>query len=1385
MEDDDEFGDLYTDVLRPFASTPTASSAAQDSLLASHAPPSLNRPTGSDDEEIVYGAPRLNSAVPNLHSDLNLAPRAVEPTRDLTPVAVVNSSQNLIAGDVREEDLAAESRVLDKGGVELPIRNPLEDVNYGGDRTEDLIEQDVKFDIEEATAGIYDASSDPIIPGLSGPTEANLEASRREDVGGENDWDSDSEDDLQIVLNDNNHGHMAMERGGIGGEDDDDDDEDGDPLVIVADGELNQDAEAPEWGDDAAQAAAQDGERKETGEGGKVSGGVGATMAPKIGYSNHGYHPFHSQFKYVRPGAAPMLGTATSAPGGVPGQVRPLVNMGPMPGRGRGDWRPTGMKNALPMQKGFHSGFGLPAWGNNMAGRGFGGGLDFTLPSHKTIFDVDIDNFEEKPWKYPGVDTSDFFNFGLNEESWKDYCKQLEPIRLESTMQSKIRVYESGRTEQDYDPDLPPELAAATGVHDVSAENANLGKLNVTQNDLAKGSARVRPPIPTGRAIQVEGGYGGRLPSIDTRPPRIRDSDAIIEIVLQDSLDDDSSTGNGVIEQPVNDPSREDRGGDVAEEHGVQVDSEDYDGLPQVYNGRKRDQVDRKKIPLMNSVRDNLPKGERVLSFLPEAPVQHSGSRGQTSAYPSENLGTPYDERPTQGREHDQSPHMTPSRSTRDGKFQDNKKEESVDSMDGKHSLQLSSPDTVRDSRELSIEPKDVGHDERMLADGSPEMEKDEMTNSIGTDDSLKDGVVKKLSSRVEQPLLPEFDEGDYSKAARSSENSKTRSGSSRDYQKWRDGAEEEVIQGRSARVGTVKRHPDENEPGHRRKNRDGRQEIERNPMAVKGIGEYSYRDWDSSSGHQLHMKTDGFNRRKEKDNLDGPWSRRDDDPYIRRIRNEDTRKRERGDEMGSRQRSKVRDGERSDKDEYLHSRKQLDNGSYRVQYDKDAGSRHRERDDGLKSKYGNVDDYHSKRRKDEEYLKRDRGNKEEILHGHRESTPRRKRERDDVLDPRKRDDQLRLRDNLDDHHSVRHKDEIWLQRERGERQRERDEWHRLKQTHEDYLPKRERDEGRVAVRGGRGPEDKSLVSHARAKEDYKGFDKEYQFKDTARHSEQSKRKDRIEDESSHHRGRDDVYPRGNQFNSDERRSRLDRSSSRNDRAVNASDNQRLHDKKHKENTRKLKDSDSQDHNAVGSSKRNQEDHSGQINEAGLKGSSYPGNGQHEIPANRRVSRKHREDASSEDEQHDSKRGRSKLERWTSHTERDYSINSRSSSSLKLKEIDRKNNGASFEASKPPDESAKMVEAADSQQPLAEEKDASDLESKDVDTKPLEDRHLDTVEKLKKRSERFKLPMPSEKEALTIKKMESEALPSSKSEAPADAEIKPERPPRKRRWISN
>ncbi|EEF38837.1 ATP binding protein, putative [Ricinus communis] len=1365
MEDDDEFGDLYTDVLRPFSSS-----------LSSD--PSPHHPSPA--------------SAPSIHRPIDLNLNNNDDVHDDEILTVSNSAQN-------NNSISAENNINNDSNNNNSVRvlsssldvklqnNPPSNKGDLVDMQSDKQDKDISFDIEEE-----EEEENPIIPGLT--VEADVNDKRRNEeaanVAGEDleDEDSDSEDDLQIVLNDN--GPTGMERGGgggmIGGDEDDDDDDDDDPLVIVADGDANQAMmEEQDWGsvgEDAAAATGAEGERKEGG--GETAGGKGGNViaGPKIGYSNHVYHhPFHSQFKYVRPGAAPIPGATTAGPGGAPGQVRPPINMAPIAGRGRGDWRPAGMKNGPPMQKGYHPGFGMP-WGNNMAGRGFGGGLEFTLPSHKTIFDVDIDSFEEKPWKYPGVDMSDFFNFGLNEESWKDYCKQLEQHRLETTMQSKIRVYESGRAEQEYDPDLPPELAAAAGMHDVPAENSNLGKSDVGQSDLTKGPARMRPPLPTGRAIQVEGGYGERLPSIDTRPPRTRDCDVIIEIVLQDSLDDDSSSGNGGLDGENGDPPSDDfRESHVHDDEMVQIETDHYDNdLSQGYDGRK----DGRKAPVVDSGRINIPEGDGMLPFRHGSPSQNRpGSRGQRVSLSGGDFCPPDEE---------SSPDSTPSQITRDKRFLDNVEEESVESMDGKHSPLVSSPTAVRDARDLSAEDKDVAvSGEPVLAEVSSGMERDEMNeNEVTTKDSIKDGDVchstkkQKLNSHVGQSALQEVDDGEDSKAARSSENSKARSGSSKDYQKWQDSVEEEVMQdGRTRDSGTIKRPVEENESSIRRKERDVRQEMERNHMARKGReGSYPQRDLDTTLAHHPHVRNEGYDRHKERENPDGAWLRREEDQQSRKSRPEESRKRERGEEMASRHRSKIREGERSDKEEHLHSRKQLDNGNYRIHYDKDGSSRHREREDTLKIRYDIVDDYHSKRRKDEEYVRRDHTDKEEMLHGHRETTSRRRRERDEVLDPRKREDQQRVRDSLDDYHSVRHKDELWPQRERGDRQREREELYRLKQSHEENLSKREKEEGRGTARTGRGADDKAWINYAR-KDEFRGSEKEYQLKDAARNSEQQKRRDRVEDEGySHHRARDDVYARTNQLN-EERRSRQERSSIRIDRAVHTPDKQRVNDRKHKDNMRKNKESEGGDRSTLGPSKRNQEDQSGHTGEMGLKGSAEQGNGEN-MAMQRNSSKRHKEDASSDEEQQDSRRGRSKLERWTSHKERDYSINSKSSASLKFKEIDRNNNSGPLEANKPLEEQPEAIHAVE-KHPLAEERDASNVENKDNDTKPLEDWHLDTVEKLKKRSERFKLPMPSEKDALVVKKMESEALPSVKTDTPVDLEIKPERPARKRRWISS
>ena len=70
MEDDEEFGDLYTDVLRPFASSSSLSSTSQPHQPLP-APPSLHRPinlnlkSSNDDDRIVFGAPHSNSTAPN------------------------------------------------------------------------------------------------------------------------------------------------------------------------------------------------------------------------------------------------------------------------------------------------------------------------------------------------------------------------------------------------------------------------------------------------------------------------------------------------------------------------------------------------------------------------------------------------------------------------------------------------------------------------------------------------------------------------------------------------------------------------------------------------------------------------------------------------------------------------------------------------------------------------------------------------------------------------------------------------------------------------------------------------------------------------------------------------------------------------------------------------------------------------------------------------------------------------------------------------------------------------------------------------------------------------------------------------------------------------
>ncbi|KAG6411724.1 hypothetical protein SASPL_129808 [Salvia splendens] len=1257
MEDVDEFGDLYTDVLRPLQQS-----------AAGKAPPTppIDPNIDSDDEEILYGA--SDSTTAKLNPNLNPAEKG---------------------GD----SSGFEARVLEKGA---DIDDDDDDINIiveeREDKEGDLMENDPNLtnnDVEMYATAVQggdamnllndagEIGSQQMIPGLLSGGVQNPGATNIEDG-----WDSEeSDDDLQIVLNDTHHGPMGMERmpGVI-----DEDDEDGEPLVIAADnGDPHHQAprtvDEQEWGGEEGGSGVD--REKDLGDTTKASGGGGAASAaaqPKVAYSNHAYHhPFSSQFKYVRPGAAPF---PPAAPGGIPGQVRPPINMGPPAGRGRGDWRPAGMKGALP-QKGFHP----PAWGVNSAGRGYGSGLDFTLPSHKTIFEVDIDSFEEKPWKLPGVDVSDFFNFGLNEDSWREYCKQLEQLRLEMTMQSKIRVYESGRAEQDYDPDLPPELAAAVGIQDnTSSLKASHGKVDDGPNDLARAAARERPSLPVGRPIPVETGSGDRLPSIDTRRPRMHDIDAIIEIACQSPMDGDDTSE----QLDSGDTTRKDhvRGGDEADS--LQQDDADHmESYSPAFTDNKREFASRRPQPKNTVNNDGIAKED--VSHLPS----------ENSHSDQENI-------------------------------------------------------VLREERD---------NDASVVDDRSFNMEREEMASDASERGKREDGISnstkkQKLSLPVGQPPH-EYDDGKDSKAARSND-SKIRSGSS-EHHHSSDDVDDDALQD------NIRREVGDEDYAHRKDHYD-RDEAGRQSMVGKGREDsFSRRGGDANSSLHLHAKAGRADWRKGSDISEGTWNRRDEDHRGRRTRLEDQRKRDHGREISSRDRDKLREKDKTEKDEHHLPRNRLDNGSWRgTNHELDSiGSRERDRDDHLKGRSERVGDHdlHSTRRKEESHVRQTNAEKDDNSQNHRSSV-RRKRDRDDGSDMLKRDEQGRSKD--DEVPFARQKEGVSSQRERNERPRERAEWHRTKQ--DDLLSKREREETRPVTRSGRAAEDKTWPSHSRGNDDYKVSSRDYHPKDVGRHSDQLKQRDRIENDNfSQRRSHDDVYARGNQLSIDEKRTRYDKTSNWDDRAAYGSDTSRAHEYKRKEASRKSRESDSGDQSSLIPSKRNQDEDGGRINEkANLRGRTEQQSGHG--PANHQSSRKQKEEASTDEEQPDSKRGRSKLERWTSHKERDFGIAPTASS---LKKRDRDTHTSSVAREDPPGK------IEDKPQPPAVDNQEAGPEMNKAGT--VEDKHLDTVAKLKKRSERFKLPLPVDKDAVAVKEMESGP------EIRADSEIKSERPARKRRWTSN
>ncbi|KAA8521675.1 hypothetical protein F0562_012335 [Nyssa sinensis] len=429
MEDeDDEFGELYVDVLQRISSSPIT----PQPLVSSSATRLPNLNPLANHEQSLYGP--FNPA-DNVHQTLvydlrNGLEGHIHTENNVTHINWNNKGcfvQEQVDGEQEQE---MESNGLDKKSIEVlknsngwSITEPLVEVE--GDGVAEYLEFDVELELKEQevesrslnfqqwdpeldvirvlkngdkgslaeTAAnmetdvcIGDLNLDSKIPRYLNGTCINSFLEKRENAvdtrapdlesvrgtGTDYDKDSESEDSLKIILNDDDSlVPVRVNENGLGI---DENIKAGEYLIIVAENDLgDQGVEEKVLGEDLAEMG--DGETMETGHGVRGCGELGNAVSAGIGYQDHspraafksvksvalatpGRAPIgpggdscqiHPTINYVRPLAAAISGGAPIGPGVVPGS--PLVNIDPVAGYGRVDRRPSGIKSARAVLK--------------------------------------------------------------------------------------------------------------------------------------------------------------------------------------------------------------------------------------------------------------------------------------------------------------------------------------------------------------------------------------------------------------------------------------------------------------------------------------------------------------------------------------------------------------------------------------------------------------------------------------------------------------------------------------------------------------------------------------------------------------------------------------------------------------------------------------------------------------------------------------------------------------------------------------------------------------------------------------------------------------------------------------------------------------------------
>ncbi|XP_072361756.1 pre-mRNA 3'-end-processing factor FIP1-like isoform X4 [Scyliorhinus torazame] len=143
-------------------------------------------------------------------------------------------------------------------------------------------------------------------------------------------------------------------------------------------------------------------------------------------------------------------------------------------------------------------------------------GIDLDAPGNINgipVIEADLDLFEDKPWRKPGADLSDYFNYGFNEETWKAYCEKqrrlqlgLDPI-LASGSENKVLV-QQGRL-CNIEKDLENNLLKMELKADFASPPGGRMKAGPPPNSF--------PSRKLAGTIDVIGGYTGSIRRVEGR----------------------------------------------------------------------------------------------------------------------------------------------------------------------------------------------------------------------------------------------------------------------------------------------------------------------------------------------------------------------------------------------------------------------------------------------------------------------------------------------------------------------------------------------------------------------------------------------------------------------------------------------------------------------------------------------------------------------------------------------------------------------------------------------------------------------------------------------------------------------------------------------------